>query len=369
MAGDEESSNMYKIDLAMKSLSDSIQSLQERGTVERISATYQDVGYFIATSQTIIDYTQGMTIALSLDQTNNGPVSININEIGTVQIVYSDQQGQLQNVLQGMIVQNSIYLCVYNGTYWVMSSSGYSSTSNNVQGTINNKNISDIFESNGTTVKLSTLSNQQIKLQDPVSIGISGVTQLPQQFDGSSNITIPIQQVPGNIVTDVIKTINGEQPDYNGNITLGPEQVDCETTIIQQFGQFGTAQTGGFAVYGKATAIRFPGGIWRIDFTGKIEQNDQSPTYAGISLAALNNLTGKQLNISKENTIWYAYQGSEQQLSTTTFSYSGTMTPSVGALIPSRYYDTSGQNGTWAISAALYSVGTYWVSTIYASEQ
>lgn len=217
---------MYKIDLAMKGLSDQIEALSKRGTIAQINAEYSDVGYFIATSESISDYTNGMVISLSLNQTNQGTVGLNINEIGTVQIVYATPEGQLQDITAGMMKQNSVYFCVYNGTYWVLSSAGYASTSNNVSDTINGKNITDIFEADGTTVKNATLQKQTEKLQTPVSIGLSGVTATAQQFDGSQGITIPITEVPGQIVegaVDLAEDINKEWSEVDEITPAEPE--------------------------------------------------------------------------------------------------------------------------------------------------
>lgn len=221
---------MYKIDLAMKGLSDQIEALSKRGTIAQINAEYSDVGYFTATSESITDYTNGMVISLSLNQTNQGTVGLNINEIGTVQIVYATPEGQLQDITAGMMKQNSVYFCVYNGTYWVLSSAGYASTSNNVSDTINGKNITDIFETDGTTAKNATLQEQAKKLQTPVSIGLSGVTATAQQFDGSQGITIPITEVPGQIVTDVVMRVNGIEP-QSGNVELQATDVNAVATI------------------------------------------------------------------------------------------------------------------------------------------
>lgn len=217
---------MYKIDLAMKGLSDQIEALSKRGTIAQINAEYSDVGYFTATSESISDYTNGMVISLSLNQTNQGTVGLNINEIGTVQIVYATSEGQLQDITAGMMKQNSVYFCVYNGTYWVLSSAGYASTSNNVSDTINGKNITDIFETDGTTAKNATLQKQTEKLQTPVSIGLSGVTATVQQFDGSQGITIPITEVPGQIVegaVDLAEDINKEWSEVDEITPAEPE--------------------------------------------------------------------------------------------------------------------------------------------------
>ena len=171
-----------------------------------------------------------MVISLSLNQTNQGTVGLNINEIGTVQIVYATPEGQLQDITAGMMKQNSVYFCVYNGTYWVLSSAGYASTSNNVSDTINDKNITDIFETDGTTAKNATLQKQTEKLQTPVSIGLSGVAATAQQFDGSQGITIPITQIPGQLVTDVVMSVNSIEP-QSGNIELQATDVNAVATV------------------------------------------------------------------------------------------------------------------------------------------
>ena len=236
---------MYKIDLAMKGLSDQIEALSKRGIIAQINAEYSDVGYFTATSESITDYTNGMVISLSLNQTNQGTVGLNINEIGTVQIVYATPEGQLQDITSGMMKQNSVYFCVYNGTYWVLSSAGYASTSNNVSDTINGKNITDIFETDGTTAKNATLQKQTEKLQTPVSIGLSGVTSTPQQFDGSQGINIPITEIPGEIVKDVVKKINQISPQQDGSIQIQAQDVGAASaqesnmktyTLVSQLG-------------------------------------------------------------------------------------------------------------------------------------
>lgn len=149
--------------------------------------------------------------------------------------------------------------------------------------------------------------------------------------------------------------------------SINPENLI--TSIKKQFGQFGTASTGGFAVYGKAIATRLSGGIWRIDFTGQISQNDNSPTNAGLSLNALSSLAGVTLQTVRENTaFWAVAPDSASPIPMSAFGYGGTLTPVGNVLIPSRYYNTDGANGTWGSSTSLFVVGTYWQATIYATE-
>lgn len=53
-----------------------------------------------------------------------------------------------------------------------------------------------------------TISEFAKKLQNAVNISLSGVTSTPQPFDGSADVTIPITEVPANLLTGIISTEN-----------------------------------------------------------------------------------------------------------------------------------------------------------------
>lgn len=229
---------MYKIDLALKGLSDDIDALSKRGTIAQINAEYSDVGYFTATSETITDYTNGMVISLSLNQTNQGTVGLNINEIGTVQIVYATPEGTLQDITSGMMKQNSIYFCVYNGTYWVLSSAGYASTSNNVSDTINGKNITDIFETDGTTVKLATLQEDVNKEWSEIDEITPPEPEAPREADQLNGYTAQqiIDEATTQVtVTDIVysvgDTISTSDASFDPNTLIGGTWIKGKTYV------------------------------------------------------------------------------------------------------------------------------------------
>lgn len=58
-----------------------------------------------------------------------------------------------------------------------------------------------IKKSDGTLEDLPIEAEQSVKLKTARTIGLSGVTSTPQSFDGTGNVTIPITEVPADIVT------------------------------------------------------------------------------------------------------------------------------------------------------------------------
>ncbi|MCD8177992.1 MAG: hypothetical protein LUE98_11430, partial [Tannerellaceae bacterium] len=55
-----------------------------------------------------------------------------------------------------------------------------------------------------TTATTATSATSATKLATARTIGVSGVTATAQSFDGTGNITIPITNVPGALVTGIV---------------------------------------------------------------------------------------------------------------------------------------------------------------------
>lgn len=175
----------------------------------------------------------------------------------------------------------------------------------------------------------------------------------------------------GALAASAVQSVNGKT---GGAVTLTASDVGAaenSTPIVTAFGQFGAAASGTFELYGKILAVRFPGGLWRVDFTGQVETNSASGSY-GISLTEIESQIGKSLNFtSPQRSSFLAFPASGSSIQTSVYGYSCGVNVLAGNILqPGRYYANDGQFGVWPIgsSANLDKVGTYWVATMYFVE-
>lgn len=175
----------------------------------------------------------------------------------------------------------------------------------------------------------------------------------------------------GALAASAVQSVNGKT---GTAVTLTASDVgaaDDNTPVITSFGDFGDAVEGTFSLYGKALATRLPGGLWRIDFTGKVEENSATSVY-GLSLTKISEAIDKSLVFSgPEQSTFFALQAPGSVIPVTALGYSGGLTQShPGVLTPGRYYTTSGDFGGWPAGsgAKVDVVGAYWMVTLYCTE-
>lgn len=166
----------------------------------------------------------------------------------------------------------------------------------------------------------------------------------------------------GQKADTAVQTVNG---------IIGPN-VQLNTQVINQFGQFGAVNTGSFELYGKIIATNLPGGVWRVEFTGKVGQISGEPQIIGISLSKISGIIGKTLQYQNSyNQQFFAYPANNTTVPVGAFDYSGVLRLQTGILVPARIYTTTGEVGPWPYNTStnIYTLTTYWMATMYFTEE
>ena len=121
IAGTADTSNFVVIDGLLKQNADAITSLQSKNPAYRVNATFSSGTLYTATvSDFPVSYKTGMLIALQLSATSTSAVTININAIGASYIKKYSSSGALVDISSGDMVKNRLYLCMYDGTEWLI---------------------------------------------------------------------------------------------------------------------------------------------------------------------------------------------------------------------------------------------------------
>lgn len=207
-----------------------------------------------------------------------------------------------------------------------------------------------------------TLANAQAAAQSAAEAAASAAS-----IDTSAFATA----AQGALADSAVQSVNGKS---GAAVTLTASDVGAaenSTPIITAFDQFGTSTGGTFELYGKILAVRSPGGLWRVDFTGQVETNSASGLY-GISLTMIESKIGKSLDFTTpQRSVFFAFPASGSSIPTSVYGYSCGFDMKEGNILqPGRYYTNDGQFGSWPIgsSANIDKVGTYWIATMYFTE-
>lgn len=118
IAGTQTTSNFYVIDGALKEHSDAINTLKNSPQAYIVKANFAS-GVYNASVSGFPGYKTNQLIVLSLNQTNTGAVSININNSSAKNVMLYNANGILRNFIAGEFVSNSPALCYYDGTQFV----------------------------------------------------------------------------------------------------------------------------------------------------------------------------------------------------------------------------------------------------------
>ena len=118
IAGTQTTSNFYVIDGALKEHSDAINTLKNSPQAYIVKANFAS-GIYNASVSGFTGYKANQLIILSLNQTNTGSVSININNSSNKSVMLYSDAGTLRNAIAGEFVENSAVLCYYDGTQFV----------------------------------------------------------------------------------------------------------------------------------------------------------------------------------------------------------------------------------------------------------
>jgi hypothetical protein len=136
-AGVSATSNMGKIDMFAGIVTGSLATLVANKPVIPVSATYVSANYYEATVASITAYTTNIVIALDLDTTSDGTITLNINALGTKSLVKIDVDGNVSNFTNSELRKNKKYLFVYDGSQWVWIA-GTSGDQISISGSTNN---------------------------------------------------------------------------------------------------------------------------------------------------------------------------------------------------------------------------------------
>lgn len=120
VAGTATSSNMMVLDTFAQNISASVVALQAFKHTTIVPALYSSANYYIANGiSQLTSYTVNQIICLSLDTTNSGTVTLNINSLGTKSLQKVNFDGNLVNFEANELKKNHLYLFKYNGGAWV----------------------------------------------------------------------------------------------------------------------------------------------------------------------------------------------------------------------------------------------------------
>jgi hypothetical protein len=119
IAGTSPTTNMWLIDGWATAVNGSLITLASNKPLYAVAATYISANYYEATVAAITAYTTNMAIALSLDTTSNGTVTLNINGLGTKTLQKVDVNGNLVNLDGAELMKGRLYCFVYNGSSFV----------------------------------------------------------------------------------------------------------------------------------------------------------------------------------------------------------------------------------------------------------
>ena len=118
IAGISPTSNMGLIDNWAGLVNGSLVSLSTNA-IYTISATYISSNYYEASSTELTSYATDVIIALTLNTTSSGTVTLNINGLGTKTLQKIDVNGNVANLDASELKKNKLYLFKYSGTSWV----------------------------------------------------------------------------------------------------------------------------------------------------------------------------------------------------------------------------------------------------------
>ena len=119
ISGPSSSSNFYKIDTWAGTVNSAITTLQSQRGATPVAANYISENYYTSTVTGFTAYNTGGLIALSLNRTSNGTVTLDINGLGIKSLMKVNYAGTPVNLTNADLNINKIYLFEYDGTRWL----------------------------------------------------------------------------------------------------------------------------------------------------------------------------------------------------------------------------------------------------------
>lgn len=235
IAGTQTTSNFYVIDGALKEHSDAINTLKNSPQAYIVKANFAS-GVYNASVSGFPGYKTNQLIVLSLNQTNTGAVSININNSSAKNVMLYNANGILRNFIAGEFVSNSPALCYYDGTQFVtigiprgsatyvdgergdvlqISSDGAIESSGKQIGNPNGIATLDADGKLVQTAKLSDNATTAAKTSQALTIQLNGTAQ--PTFNGSTARTINV--TPASIGAATTGALDGVVSDLTDGTT------------------------------------------------------------------------------------------------------------------------------------------------------
>src|SRR5574344_1235392 len=123
VTGSGSDSNMSKIDVAFGNLQAAVALLQTAGaSVLYANCIRSSATAYTATVGSYSSYVNNMFMVISLDYSNTGALTLNINSIGPIYIKRHNNGGDSGDIDEGTLVAGKEYLIRYNGTYFMLAS-------------------------------------------------------------------------------------------------------------------------------------------------------------------------------------------------------------------------------------------------------
>lgn len=295
-------SALTKIDDFATQISADVNLLKSNPPIVRISAIKtDDFSYAVTGITEVTAYNNGMYINLSLDNTNIGTVSLNINNLGAKGVYKIGADGLVANMSAGDLRKNKMQLFRYNGTAWVWVNA-ITSDQLNIVGAVGNltKISSDnTLEDSGVTFA-TTATNNTIA-QRTATGQIKGVT--PSANDDLANKQYVDTKAPL------------ASPTLTGTPTAPTATVGTNTTQVATTA-FVNTEISNDRPYATTTTSLTNGGTGIVGTSSNVAREDHTHTLPQSVLQSqvINDLTtggetnvlsaeqGKVLNVSIANT-------------------------------------------------------------------
>lgn len=287
-------SALTKIDAFATQATADINLLKSNPPIVRVPAIKtDDFSYAVTGITEITEYRNGMYINLSLDNTNLGTISLNINNLGSKGVYKIGTDGLVANMSAGDLKLNKMYLFRYNGTAWVWVNA-VTSDQLNVVGTVGNLtkiSTNNTLEDSGVTFSNTTTNNALA--QRTASGQIKGVT--PVDSDDLVNKTYADTKAPIS------------SPTLTG-IPLAPTATAGTNTTQIATTAFVSSEIDNDRPYGTITSTLTNGGTGTVGTSTKVAREDHTHT---MPTSVLQSQVINDLTTGGETNVLSAQQGIE----------------------------------------------------------
>ena len=198
-SGDTGSSNFMIIDSVLKDLSDDIQSINDSPNITQINGS--GTNDYTATVEGFT-YISGQSIILSVDESNTGAATLNINSLGIRPLMKYNIEGNMVQLDANDLIANNPYLFVNRNNNWILM----------------NDNFIDIVQETGD-------STNSVMSQKAVTDALASINNNTLQYRG----TLPANtDVFNDEIGCGVWKLAGTSPNY--------QNVPSQTGVLMRFG-------------------------------------------------------------------------------------------------------------------------------------